>query len=240
MTVKFVFFDAGETILHPHPSFSEIFADVCRQSGHDVSPSDVARVQARLAPHLMDLDADEDDERARPYAGSAFSERESRRFWTYLYSRFVAELGLADESLPNRLFDKFSDVSTYKLFDDVLPVLHELRDRGFRLGLISNFERWLEELLVELEVGHLFDNVTISGIAGVEKPDPGIFRLALDDAGVNPEDAAHVGDSPSLDAEPAAALGMTPVLLDRTSRYPNAPWIRIESLEELPKAISKL
>jgi putative hydrolase of the HAD superfamily len=235
-----VFFDAGETILYPHPSFSELFAAVCRERSHDVAPTDVARVQASLAPHLMDLDHDADDEDARPYAGSSLDQDEARRFWLYLYKRFVAELGLEDDGLPEALFGRFTDLSTYKLFDDVLPALEALRADGFRLGLISNFERWLEELLVELEVGDLFDVTVISGVAGVEKPGKEIYELALQRAGAAPEEAVHVGDSPAMDAEPANALGMMVVLLDRTGRYGDSPWPRIGSLKELPEAISKL
>jgi len=238
-SLKIVFFDAGETILHPHPSFSELFASVCRDAGHPVTPADVESVQARLAPHLMDLEHDPDDADARPYAGSSLDEDEARRFWRYLYRRFVAELGLEDDALPDALFAKFTDLSTYKLFDDVLPALHDLRADGLRLGLISNFERWLEELLVELDVGHLFDVALISGVAGVEKPDPRIYELALDKAGVAPDEAVHVGDSPTMDAEPARAAGIEVVLLDRHRRYADAPWPRIESLKELRAMISK-
>jgi putative hydrolase of the HAD superfamily len=238
--VKIVFFDAGETILHPHPSFSELFASVCRDAGHQVTTGDVEEVQARLAPHLMDLEHDADDEDARPYAGSSLDEGEARRFWLYLYRRFVAELGLRDDSLPDALFAKFTDLATYKLFDDVAPALRELHEDGLRLGLISNFERWLEELLVELDVGHLFDVTLISGVAGIEKPDSRMYELALHKAGVTPDEAVHVGDSPSMDAEPAAAVGMKVVLLDRAGRYADAPWPRIESLKELRAAISKL
>lgn len=235
-----VFFDAGETILHPHPSFSELFASVCVAEGHDVAPADVEGVQARLAPHLMDLDHDEDDDDARPYAGSSLDENEARRFWLYLYRRFCRELGIDDAALPEALFARFTDLSTYKLFDDALPALRALHDDGLRLGLISNFERWLEELLVELDVGHLFDVTLISGVAGVEKPSPEIYELALHRAGVTPGEAVHVGDSPTMDAEPAAAVGMKVVLLDRAGRYPDAPWPTIGSLKELPQAISKI
>jgi putative hydrolase of the HAD superfamily len=238
--VKIVFFDAGETVLHPHPSFSELFASVCRDRGHQVSPAHVDAVQARLAPHLMDLAGDEDDSESTSYAGSSLDEASARRFWMYLYRRFVTELGLDDPGLPDALFSTFTDLSSYKLFDDVLPALHALHDDGLRLGLISNFERWLEELLVELDVGHLFDVVTISGLAGIEKPDTRIYELALQEAGVEAHEAVHVGDSPALDAEPAAAVGMNVVLLDRAGRYPESAWPRIESLEELRGVVSKL
>jgi putative hydrolase of the HAD superfamily len=237
--LKIVFFDAGETILHPHPSFSELFASVCRTAGHAVTPADVERVQARLAPHLMDLEHDADDDDARPYAGSSLDEGEARRFWRYLYRRFVGELGIDDESLPDALFAKFTDLSTYKLFDDVLPALQDLREEGLRLGLISNFERWLEELLVELDVGHLFDVTLISGVAGIEKPDSRIYELALHEAGVAAHEAVHVGDSPTMDAAPASAVGMEVVLLDRAGRYEDAPWRRIGSLKELRAMITK-
>ena len=238
--MKIVFFDAGDTILRPHPSFPEIFAGVCRAAGHEVTPAAAERAQEKLAPHLMDLEMDDDDPDATPYAGSVFSAEQSRRFWTYLYKRMMRELGIEDDELPERLFAKFTDTSSYKLFDDVVPVLEELRDSGFRLGLISNFERWLEELIVELDVGHLFDAVTISGVAGVEKPDPAIFELALSEAGVAPAEAVYVGDSPVLDAAPASGIGMKVVLIDRARRYPDSPWPRIESLKELPEAITKL
>lgn len=238
--VEIVFFDAGETILHPHPSFSELFASVCLDAGHEVTPAEVEAVQAKLPPHLMDLDHDEDDHDARPYAGSSLDEDEARRFWMYLYRKFTAQLGLDDPGLPAALFERFTDLASYKLFDDVVPALRGLRDAGLRLGLISNFERWLEELLVELDVGHLFDVVTISGVAGIEKPDVRIYELALHHAGVEPGAAVHVGDSPSMDAEPAASLGIHAILLDRAGRYAGTEWPRIESLEELQAVVSKL
>jgi putative hydrolase of the HAD superfamily len=237
--LKIVFFDAGETILHPHPSFPEIFAAVCREAGHEVTPAEVEAVQERLAPHLMDLELNEEDEDARPYAGSSLDESEARRFWMYLYRRFVVELRLEDEALPRHLFDRFSDPSTYRLFDDVTSTLRDLRAAGLRLGVISNFERWLVDLLVELDVGHLFDVVMVSGIAGVEKPHPRIYEAALEEAGLAPHEAVHVGDSPVMDAEPAAAIGMKVVLLDRAGRYADTPWPRIESLEELAAVVSK-
>ena len=76
------------------------------------------------------------------------------------------------------------------------------------MGLISNFESWLEEMLVELEVGHHFEPAIISGIEGVEKPDPTIYEIALEKAGVAPENAVHVGDSPGMDVEPASLVGI--------------------------------
>ena len=234
MTVEIVFFDAGETILHPHPSFPELFAEVVARRGvTSVDASAVARVQAELAPHLVELAHETGVDRP------SLSKEGSRRFWSHLYRAFLIRLGIEDEGLVGALYDTFSDSSSYRLYGDALPALQRLSEAGYRLGLISNFEAWLEEMLVELEVGHVFDVTVISGLAGVEKPDPRIYAIALERAGVAPERAVHVGDSPALDIEPAQAVGMRAVLLDRWDRYPGmAP--RIASLKELPDLVEDM
>jgi FMN phosphatase YigB (HAD superfamily) len=53
-------------------------------------------------------------------------------------------------------------------------------------------------------------------------------------AGVDAAVSVHVGDDPRMDVEPAAALGMRPVLIDRRERFPEATGTRITSMEELP------
>ncbi|CAN5535064.1 HAD family hydrolase [soil metagenome] len=229
-----MFFDAGETILHPHPSFPELFSAVCGRNGVDVPTEQVRAVQERLAPHLVDLGE------ATGVEKPSLSPEGSRTFWTYLYRRLLGELGIEDESLVGELYGTFSHVSSYKLFDDVLPVLAELEKRGHRLGLISNFERWLEEMLVELEVGDLFDVTVISGLEGMEKPDPAIYEVALERAEVEPGRAVHVGDSPVMDVVPASSVGMATVLVDRAGRYPDAEGHRVGSLTELPDLVATL
>jgi putative hydrolase of the HAD superfamily len=233
--IDFVFFDAGETLLYPHPSFAELFATVCREQGVDVTAEQVDEVRDRLAPHLLDIAENAGIEKP------SLSPEHSRAFWSHLYRSFLRELDIDDEPLVEALYARFSHISTYKLFDDVLPVLEDLRSSGYKLGLISNFDEWLEEMLVELEVGHLFDVTVISGVEGVEKPDVAIYELALHRAAVNPERSVHVGDSPTMDVEPAASTGMHAVLLDRMVRYPDKiDVMKIDSLKELPLLVSKL
>lgn len=234
--IEIVFFDAGGTILDPHPSFPGLFAQVVRREGFDVSDQQVAEIQGRIAPHLMDLEPEGD---GPTYAGSSMSAERAREFWSHFYERVLNELGLPVD-LASTLFDTFTDPSSYRLFDDVRPCIKALRDAGFRLGLISNFESWLEEMLIELEIGDSFDVALISGTEGVEKPDTEIYSRAVTRAGVQPERAAHVGDSPTYDAEPASSVGMSAVLIDRAGRYPGARWPTLPSLEGLPDLISKL
>jgi putative hydrolase of the HAD superfamily len=232
--IEIVFFDAGETIVHPHPSFAELFAETCGLAGYPVSPGSVRAVQQRLAPRLLDIGGGSGVE------NPTFSSRASFTFWTYLYARFCEELGIDDERMPEKLYRVFSSSESYRLFDDVLPALEALAEDGLRLGLISNFEGWLEKMLIELEVGELFEVSVISGTEGVEKPDPAIYKLALGRAGVSPTRALHVGDAPKLDVEPAISVGMRAVLLDRSGRYCDFEGLRIRSLEELRPVVAKL
>lgn len=230
-----VFFDAGETLLRPYPSFGELFVTTAADHGVNIEPAAVNDVRRRLAPHLIEL-----AEESGVDQPSLLPER-SYDFWGYVYRRFLDELGIQDESLVQRLFDVFSDSSSYKLYDDSLPTLLDLQERGYRLGLISNFEGWLEKLLIELEVGHLFDTTVISAVEGIEKPDPAIYELALERSGAEPQRSAMIGDSPANDVEPSAKVGMVPVLLDRSGAYPDVDGCpRVTSLEDLPGLLANL
>jgi putative hydrolase of the HAD superfamily len=105
----------------------------------------------------------------------------------------------------------------FDLYDDVLPVLADLRARGLKLGLVSNGGREISDFVVhhELEV----DCAIASRGHGWVKPHESIFLAALDLLGVEAGDAAMVGDSVEDDIEGAAALGMPAVLIDREGRH---------------------
>ena len=234
MTIEIVFFDAGETLLHPHPSFPELFARVANENGYPMDVDRVNDVQQRLAPHLVELAHETGIEKP------SLDPDDSLVFWSHLYRRLLAELDIEDEGLVQKMYDTFSSSASYRLFGDALPALKEIEGAGYRLGLISNFEEWLEEMLVELEVGHVFDTSVISGIEGLEKPDPEIYRRALERAGVAAESAVHIGDSPKMDVEPASSVGMKTILLDRYDRYMEAEGPRVRSLREIASLLPAL
>lgn len=232
--IEIVFFDAGETLLHPHPSFPELFSATCARHGFDVSPEKVAPVLFGMVRNMADVAAE------AGVANASASEQDAYRFWTHVYRRCLTELSIEADWLADELYKVFSDGASYRLYDDALPAIEALRDAGFRIGLISNFEGWLEELLVELELGDVFEVSVISGLVGVEKPDARIYEIALDQAGVEPPAAAHVGDSLANDIRPPIDLGMKAVLLDRAGRHENDTSPVIRSLLELPSLIPTL
>jgi len=232
--IDIVFLDAGETILHAHPSFPELFARTCRDRGYEVSPDDVAPVLYGMVRDMGAVAAEIGISAPSTTAAGSYA------LWSHIYRRCLDGLGISDESLPDELYGVFSDSATYRLYPDALPAVDRLRAGGYRVGLISNFEGWLEEMLVELQAGDIFEVSVISGLVGVEKPDPRIYEIALEQAGVPADAAAHVGDSLRLDVEPAISVGMKAVFLDRSGAHPDVGWPTIRTLEELPDLAARL
>jgi putative hydrolase of the HAD superfamily len=225
-----VFFDAGETLVHPHPTFPDLFASILAREGHDVSAETI-----RERIHVV---SDRFRSAAEQNELWTTSPEKSRRFWHDVYTIFLRDFGIADgDGLIDTVYSEFTDIANYALFDDVLPVLDRLREAGLTLGVVSNFEEWLERLLDRLGIRGHFDVRVISGVEGLEKPDPRIFRLAMERAGVEPARSVYVGDNPEFDVDPALAVGMFPVLIDRRDRFPDAPGERIASLDALPAVL---
>jgi len=90
--------------------------------------------------------------------------------------------------------------------------LARLRQAGLRLGVVSNSDGRVEEALAAAGLRAYFDVVIDSAIAGIEKPDPAIFRAALEALGVAPEEALYVGDLYEVDILGANAAGIPAVL----------------------------
>lgn len=230
MTLRAVFFDAGETLVHPAPSFPELFAAIVTREGH---PRDTGQIVDGLA-----MVSDEFARAAGENELWTTSPDRSRRFWMRVYDRFLEALDIpGTNGLPDTLYREFTTLQNYTAFDDVRPTLERLQAQGYLLGVISNFEPWLEDLLVHLSLEDLLPLRVISGIEGVEKPDPAIFLLALERSGLSADAVAYVGDIPAFDVVPAAELGMFPVLVDRRGRHPDHEGARVTDLTHLPDVL---
>ena len=115
--------------------------------------------------------------------------------------------------------------------------LARLRDAGLRLGVVSNSDGRVEEALEAGGLRQYFDVIVDSALAGVEKPDPGIFHAALDALGVSPEEALYVGDLYDVDVVGARAAGMDAILLGSPPAAGAAPCRTSPSIEELVNQI---
>lgn len=102
---------------------------------------------------------------------------------------------------------------TGEIDPEVAALLATARRRGLPVVLVSNATTRLEADIALLGIGEYVDHVVSSARAGVAKPDPRIFRIAADRAGVPPAGCLFVDDGPA-NVEAARALGMTALLFD--------------------------
>lgn len=103
----------------------------------------------------------------------------------------------------------------FSAYPDALPALNGLRERGLRLVTVSNWDCSLPRVLEGCGLGGMLDATVTSAETGSRKPDPEIFRRALEIVGCGPEEALHVGDTAEEDVVGARAAGIRPLLIDR-------------------------
>lgn len=114
------------------------------------------------------------------------------------YKDTAKEFGLETVKWPKHL---------ESLYDKVPSILEQLRKK-YQMGIIANQSLGTENRLIKFGIRHFFDVVIASAEAGIEKPDPAIFQMALRDACCNPEEAYMIGDRLDNDIAPAAQIGM--------------------------------
>ncbi len=228
-----VFFDLVGTLIQARASIGTQYAALAARFGLDADGVAIDRV----FPGVL--------ARSRTYAlrdpGGAELPDLEKRAWRGIVEAVFREAGFggavaspAFDVYFGRLFDHFATRDAWALYPDVVPALAGLRRAGKNLGLISNFDSRVFPLLDRLGIATALDSVTIPAIAGAAKPDPAIFRHALDAHGATAAEAAYVGDSTSDDLLPAQALGMAAILIDREGIGQAPPGVtRIRSLSEL-------
>jgi putative hydrolase of the HAD superfamily len=106
------------------------------------------------------------------------------------------------------------------LHSDVLPCLRELKGR-VRIGVVANQEATVIDALRRDGAEPCVDVWAVSGIVGVEKPDPALFAWALERAGTTARHAVHVGNRLDTDIRPARALGLGTVWVLRGEAPPS-------------------
>lgn len=128
----------------------------------------------------------------------------------------LKEYGIPDQVVESISFKMCGAVYKYereniRLFDGALDLLSHLHAKGYILGLISNTcytSDQLKNLVDNAGIGHFFKVVLTSCEERCSKPNPGIFRKALEILGLEPERSVYIGDNPEFDAQGASNAGM--------------------------------
>jgi HAD superfamily hydrolase (TIGR01662 family) len=222
VTLRAVLFDVDFTLAKPGPDLGpEGYRRLGEQHGLDLDPARYSEARAAAFESLE----------RHPEL------RHDEELWFAFTERIVRGMGGDSDAARDlavemtRLWERSEN---FDLYDDVLPVLAELRRHGLKLGLVSNGGREIEDFVAHhaLDV----DCAIASRAHGWMKPHPTIFQVVLDVLGVEPAEAAMVGDSLEDDVEGARALGMRAFLIDREGRHPEVE----ERLPDLRAVLSAL
>jgi putative hydrolase of the HAD superfamily len=224
--------DAGNTIVFfDHARL----ASLCLREGFVTTADEVQRAEgeAKLA-----LERGDEVLVAWSQAGSA-----TARSWAAMVGTMLVCAGLPRERLAGvieAIWRAHRAQNLWSLLPDGLAgALAVLRGHGVRVAVVSNSEGKLAEFFGALGLLDSVDCIVDSGVVGVEKPDPRIFRIALDHFGVPAERALHLGDNFVTDVGGARSAGLRVGLVDPfghlAGRHPDVP--RVPGVAEVAAAI---
>lgn len=206
--LEILFVDATDTLLRVHGSVGHLYATAARHHGFVTTPEiiDAAfrEAIATASPPCF------------PGADPAAIGALERAWWRDVVGRTFAPLGRFERIEPffDEVFEMFRTTAAWDLLPGARQALEALRAAGWRLGIVSDMDGRLVDVLAELGMREWFDPIVLSTRAGASKRDGALFPLALAAAEVAAERAAHIGDSLAADVAGARAAGITPIWLD--------------------------
>lgn len=206
--LKVIFFDAAGTLIRLTKSVGEHYALVATRQGLSLEPGRLddafGRVWREMPP--------------RPATGAPRPD-DDKGWWRELVDRVLdqvdAQMAPEDQAtFFEAAYGHFAAAGVWELFPEVIEVLEALAPR-YQLAVISNFDVRLRLILRHLAIARFFRHLFISSELGADKPEPLIYRRALELSGCAAEEALHVGDDPERDWKAAAAAGLRVFRLDR-------------------------
>lgn len=136
----------------------------------------------------------------------------------------------------------FCLLSPFQVFPDSQKALEGCSALGLKLGVVSNFDSRLREILRVCGLLSHFSFLITSEEAGIAKPNPTIFEQALQKCGVPAASVAHIGDHYVNDYLASRSVGIHGFLLERRNVHNQLdvpPEYRLHSLEELPSRLQQ-
>jgi putative hydrolase of the HAD superfamily len=224
INIRAVLFDVGNTLTMPdweriHTASQKFIT----------TPFDAEDLQRRISEILFKADND------KTFL-SNLANKSIRTSWHFF--RLYEELGLSQSQLEEMMtaLDELhlQQHLWTRLNQDVLDVFIQLKNRGLRIGVISNTEDGrLEDLLEAVKFVPHLDVYLDSYVVGFTKPDPKIFLKAVEELGVAPEETLFIGDSYTQDIIGAQNAGLKAVLFDPLNLHPDRDVTKIHSLKEI-------
>ncbi|WP_091014975.1 HAD family hydrolase [Paenibacillus amylolyticus] len=217
--IKAVIFDLDNTILNRTMTFGGFTQRLIKTYfGHLESTEDISK-------RIIELD--QDGYKDKPL----------------LFNELLHELPWAEHPPHAELMEFYGReyVRSSVLMEQAREVVQHLRGK-YQTGLITNGQTDIQYGKIDqLGIREDYDHIIVSEEAGVKKPDPRIFQLALDHFGLSPEQCIYIGDHPVNDIEGAASVGMSTIWMKVNQPWQDSitsgPLHTIEHLSELKKLL---
>jgi putative hydrolase of the HAD superfamily len=225
--IRAVFFDAAGTLFRVRGSVGAIYAEVMERHGARLPAQ---TLEARLREFIAAAPAP-----AFPGAAIEDVPRIERRWWRALVSEVMLPAAPFErfEACFDELFELFRTERGWELVPGARETLDRLAAGGYALGVITNFDSRVRDVLRHLGIAPYFQSVILASEEGTAKPHPDLFRVAMRRFRLSPGEALYVGDDPERDVRGALEVGLHPILIDPDAdpRSPGAH--RLLSLFEL-------
>jgi putative hydrolase of the HAD superfamily len=205
---KAIFFDAVGTLVYLPRSVGHHYALVGERIGLTLDATALDRAFATWWKQMP----------SRP-AIDGPREEDDKGWWQELVDHVLDEVAPGTSELDRDAFLEgayahFAEAGVWDLYPEAAEVLGSLGGR-FDLAVVSNFDGRLRMILEHLGVSQFFSHVFLSSELGADKPDPEIYRRALQLSGAAPTETMYVGDDPVRDWQGAASAGLSVFRLDR-------------------------
>ena len=229
MTIKAVLFDLGNTLVYqnPHKTFQKI-----------LGKHGIIRTIKEIREAFAKAGEEFDIERYRKLP--------AHEFYTQLNMHILKHLGITDfnslRALAEDIDIQWFKVSKVYVYRDVKPALAKLKRMGLKLGLITDgYQNDLEKILPKTGLQKFFDVCVCGDTIGKRKPNPQVFKYALNQLSIRPSEAIFVGDRVEIDYAGAKKAGMTPVLIRRENNEEKVEGVRcVTSLKEIFKLLEEM
>lgn len=206
--IKAILFDAAGTLFFLTKTVGDHYAYVGRQVGLNLDAQQLEHAFHSAWKQMP----------RRP-AIDGPRENDDKGWWRELVSRVFHQVAPSVSELDRDNFfevayEHFAEPGVWELYAEVPEVLEQLQPR-FQLAVVSNFDGRLRFILQHLGISKYFAHIFISSELGADKPDPEIFRRAVNVMHLDGNEVLHVGDDPERDWKAAAAAGLSVFRLER-------------------------
>ena len=225
MSIKAVLFDLDATLTERSLNDSETFYRILEQKGIEIPVEEVKQAHLKVKRELGDKG---EEQRGKiPLL----------EFYSMWNTRILKVLGVEDSDgkILREIDDRWIDICGMKVYPDTKPALVSLRCKGLKIGIVSgNYEEEIRKMLDTAGLDRTFFDIIVGAdTIKRRKPDPEVFRYALRQLEIEPQEAIYVGDDLERDYRSAERVGMNPLLIMRSDIAVQEEVRKIKSLVSL-------